>query len=173
MPTTTPRPTSTRCSPGQPSTPAKQPRRTTPSRANRGSAGGVAQAAVTFALAQIGTPYEWGAEDPGVAFDCSGLTQAAYAAAGISLPRTAQAQYDAGPAVPPGQPLQPGDLVFFGTSTSAVDHVGIVATTGSGQAGMVDAPYTGAEVREEPFPTTPGTAFGDLNYLGATRPAGT
>jgi hypothetical protein len=36
---------------------------------------------------------------------------------------------------------------------------------------MIDAPYTGPEVREEPFPTVTGAAFGDLTYLGATRPA--
>ena len=89
--------------------------------------------------------------------------------AGVTIPRVAQAQYDAGPPVPDGQPLEPGDLVFFGTDTSNVDHVGIVV---SGAGEMVDAPHTGAEVRQEPFPTTPGAAFGLLTYLGATRPAG-
>ena len=129
----------------------------------------VAQAAVAYALSQLGTPYQWGGENPGVAFDCSGLTQAAYAAAGVGLPRVAQAQYDAGPPVPAGQPLEPGDLVFFGDSTTSVDHVGIVVGAGE----MVDAPYTGAVVRIEPFPTRPGAAFGQLTYLGATRPAAT
>jgi len=137
-----------------------------------GSTGSTAaEDAVTYALGQIGTPYEWGAEDPGVAFDCSGLTQAAYQATGITLPRTAQAQYDAGPPVPAGQPLEPGDLAFFGQDASAVDHVGIVSTNQAGEAEMIDAPHTGAQVREEPFPTTPGTPWGDLTYLGATRPA--
>ena len=120
-----------------------------------------AQEAVAYALAQIGTPYEWGAETPGVAFDCSGLTQAAYAAAGIQLPRTAQAQYDAGPPVPAGQPLEPGDLVFFGTSTSNVTHVGIVI----GDGDMVDAPHTGADVRIESYDWP--------DYVGATRPGET
>ena len=55
--------------------------------------------AVAYAYAQLGTPYLWGGDGPG-GFDCSGLVQAAYAAAGIQLPRTAQAQYDAGPPVP-------------------------------------------------------------------------
>ena len=126
-----------------------------------------ATAAVRYALAQLGTPYVWGGDEPG-GFDCSGLTQAAYAAAGVTIPRVAQAQYDAGPPVPAGQPLEPGDLVFFGADTSDVEHVGIVV---SGAGEMVDAPYTGAEVREEPFPTTPGAAFGQLTYLGAARPA--
>ena len=121
-------------------------------------AGPAADAAVGYALAQLGTPYLWGGEEPG-GFDCSGLVQAAYDAAGIKLPRVAQAQYDHGPPVPAGQPLQPGDLVFFGTDTAHVDHVGIVVN----QSEMVDAPHTGALVRIEPFSWP--------DYLGATRPA--
>jgi cell wall-associated NlpC family hydrolase len=124
-----------------------------------GTAGwSVAQAAVAFALAQLGTPYRWGAEGAG-GFDCSGLVQAAYAAAGLELPRIAQAQYDADPLLPAGAQLEPGDLVFFGSSRSDVTHVGIVV--GDGQ--MVDAPHTGAVVRIESY------AWPD--YLGATRPA--
>ncbi len=118
-----------------------------------------ASTAVAYALAQIGTPYQWGAETPGVAFDCSGLTQAAYQAAGITLPRTAQAQYDAGPPIPAGQPLQPGDLVFFGTSTTNITHVGLLVSPTE----MADAPHTGAVVRVEPYNWN--------DYIGATRPA--
>jgi cell wall-associated NlpC family hydrolase len=120
-----------------------------------------AEAAVAYALAQIGTPYAWGGETAGVAFDCSGLAQAAYAAAGIALPRVAQSQYDAGPPVPSGQPLEQGDLVFFGGSPTTVEHVGIVVGDGE----MVDAPYTGADVRVESFADR-------TDYVGATRPAG-
>ncbi|MFD0328249.1 C40 family peptidase [Streptacidiphilus monticola] len=69
-----------------------------------------------------------GSRIPGRAFDCSGLTQAAYAAAGIHLPRTAQEQYDRGPLLPAGRPIQPGDLVFFGTSTRHITHVGIAVS---------------------------------------------
>lgn len=123
--------------------------------------------AVRYALGQVGTPYRWGGEQPGAGFDCSGLVQAAYSAAGVALPRVAQSQFDAGPPVPPALPLQPGDLVFFGSGLRAVTHVGIVV----GAAGeMVDAPHTGARVRVEPFPTLPGAAWGADYYLGATRP---
>ncbi len=133
-----------------------------------GTAGAVA---LDWALAQVGTPYRWGGETPGVGFDCSGLVQAAYAAAGVSLPRTAQEQYDATTKLGPGDPIEPGDLVFFGMSTSAIDHVGIYVGTEGGKALMVDAPYTGADVRVEPFPTTIGAPFGDLVFVGATDPA--
>ena len=126
-----------------------------------------ADGALQYALAQIGTPYRWGGEQAGVGFDCSGLAQAAYAEAGVSIPRVAQAQYDAGPAVPPGVPLQPGDLVFFGSGPAAVTHVGIVVDP-SGT--MVDAPHTGSRVRLEPFPVTEGALWGSERFVGATGP---
>ena len=128
-----------------------------------GSAGGVA---ADWALAQVGTPYIWGGETPGVGFDCSGLVQAAYRAAGITLPRTAQAQYDATAKLAPGDPLQPGDLVFFGQSTTAVEHVGLVVSPTT----MVDAPHTGAEVRVEPFPAALGAYWGAEQVVGFTQP---
>ncbi|MGH9078324.1 MAG: C40 family peptidase [Acidimicrobiales bacterium] len=122
---------------------------------------------VDWALAQVGTPYIWGGETPGVGFDCSGLVQTAYKVAGISLPRVAQDQYDAGPQLPPGTPLEPGDLAFFGGGPSDVTHVGLVVSPGV----MVDAPYTGADVREDSFPTTIGAAFGSDVVVGFTRPS--
>ncbi|HUB73483.1 MAG TPA: bifunctional lytic transglycosylase/C40 family peptidase [Solirubrobacteraceae bacterium] len=128
--------------------------------------GGAAGVAVAFALAQRGVPYVWGGESPS-GYDCSGLVQASYRAAGISLPRTAQEQFDAGPHLPATAPLQPGDLVFFGSSTSNVTHVGIVVAAGE----MVDAPHTGTVVQTESFPTTIGARWGEDVYLGATRPA--
>jgi len=98
--------------------------------------------AVQLALSFIGTPYVWGGESPH-GFDCSGLVQFVYSAAGISLPRVAQNQYDAGPAVAPGQTVVPGDLIFFGGGPNDVSHVGIFVGNGV----MVDAPHTGANVR--------------------------
>jgi len=125
-----------------------------------GQPGTGAGVAVAVALGEVGTPYVWGGDAPG-GFDCSGLVQWAYARAGTTLPRTAQAQSDAGPPLGPGTPLQAGDLVFFGAGPGAVDHVGIYV--GGGR--MVDAPHAGAQVRVEPVAgfTPP--------YVGATRPS--
>ncbi|ABW12173.1 NLP/P60 protein [Parafrankia sp. EAN1pec] len=127
--------------------------------------------AVIFACEQIGKPYVWGGNgDPG--FDCSGLTHAAYAAAGIQMPRTAQAQYDAAPRLRTGPPLQSGDLVFFGTGPNTVTHVGIYLAMHAGQTMMVDAPHEGAAVRVESFPFTVGARWGSDVYLGAATPRG-
>ena len=110
-----------------------------------------AEEAVAYAEAQVGTPYRWGAEAPGVAFDCSGLTQAAFAASAIRLPRTAQGQLDAVGLLPGGTPLVPGDLLFFGASPAAVSHVGIYIGLIDGSPRMIDAPHDGTDVRVEPF----------------------
>lgn len=119
----------------------------------------VGQAATGVALAQVGTPYRWGGTGTG-GFDCSGLVQYSYAAAGLAVPRTAQQQYDATRRLPAGADLQPGDLLFFGTGPRAVDHVGIAL----GDGRMVDAPHTGALVRAE------ADRVGAPDFLGATRP---
>ncbi len=114
--------------------------------------------ALTFAAGQLGVPYQWGGTGPG-GFDCSGLAQAAYGHTGVALPRVAQDQYDAGPVVPAGAPVRPGDLLFFGSGPGGVDHVGIYV--GGGE--MVDAPFTGALVR---FDTADWSGL-----VGATQPA--
>ena len=120
------------------------------------SASSPAAAALRWAATQLGKPYQWGGCGPD-AWDCSCLVQHAYAAAGVSLPRNTTEQYaTSGPHVDQGA-LEPGDLVFFGT-TANVHHVGLYV--GDGQ--MLDAPHTGTVVRVEPL---------DPDYLGATRPA--
>ncbi len=139
--------------------------------AETGSSDSAGSVAVSWALSQIGTPYVWGGETATVGFDCSGLVQAAYAVAGVSLPRVAQDQYNTTPKLAPGAPLSPGDLVFFGGGPDSIDHVGLYVGVVSRQNVMVDAPHTGADVRAEPFPATLGSAFGSLLYVGATRPA--
>ncbi len=128
------------------------------------------QVAVAWALAQVGTPYVWGGETPGVGFDCSGLTQAAYRAAGVTLPRVAQDQFDAGPELGSGTLLQPGDLVFFGGGPGRVSHVGLYVGVRNGKAMMVDAPHSGADVRVEAFPPTIGVSWGSEVVVGFTRP---
>ncbi|AOR37134.1 hypothetical protein BFF78_17035 [Streptomyces fodineus] len=112
------------------------------------------EAALSYAYAKLGSPYVWGAVGPN-AFDCSGLVQAAYRSAGISLPRTTYAQIDAGRRVSRSE-LQPGDLVFF---YSGISHVGIYV--GGGQ--MIHAPNPSAPVRLAPVDLMP--------FAGATRVA--
>jgi len=99
-----------------------------------------AEKALAFARAQIGKPYVWGATGP-TSYDCSGLTQAAWKAAGVDLPRTTWDQVKVGQRVAT-KDLQPGDLVFF---YDDISHVGMYLGDGK----MVHAPKPGASVREE------------------------
>ncbi|MBQ1121239.1 C40 family peptidase [Streptomyces sp. A73] len=110
--------------------------------------------AVAFARGALGKPYVWGGTGPS-GYDCSGLTQAAWKAAGVSLPRTSYSQIHAGKRVSRGE-LAPGDLVFFYDSVS---HVGLYI--GGGR--MIHAPRPGTAVRVAPIDQMP--------YAGAVRPA--
>ena len=107
-----------------------------------------AAGAVSFAIAQLGKPYLWGATGPG-AYDCSGLVQAAYASVGIALPRTTYDQVYAGEAVygpwgPAG--LAPGDLLFSeGDDPGPGGLPGHVAMY-IGEGLVIDAPQTGYPV---------------------------
>ncbi|MHC0431090.1 C40 family peptidase [Streptomyces sp. O3] len=107
---------------------------------------GRAASAVSAVRQAVGRPYVWGANGPG-GFDCSGLTQWAYAQAGVGLPRTSQAQRHAGRQVPVDQ-ARPGDLVTYRGDAS---HVGMYV--GGGQ--VVHAPYPGAAVRYDPVGMMP------------------
>ncbi|MFG3260882.1 MULTISPECIES: C40 family peptidase [Streptomyces] len=99
-----------------------------------------AEKALAFARAQIGKPYVWGATGPD-SYDCSGLTQAAWKAAGVTLPRVTYDQVNAGTTVSLSS-AQPGDLVFF---YADVTHVGMYIGNGM----MIHAPKPGTYVREE------------------------
>ena len=112
-----------------------------------------AQIAVDAALSQVGKPYVWGAEGPD-SYDCSGLTLWAWAHAGVSLPHNSGMQYDATARVSQGD-WQPGDLLFYG---SPIHHVAMYI--GNGQ--MVEAPYSGSQVRVV-------SAYRS-DYVGAGRP---
>jgi peptidoglycan DL-endopeptidase CwlO len=97
------------------------PRLQTPSVAELPVAPGSAAAtAIALALTKVGSPYKSGATGPS-AFDCSGLTSYAYAAAGITLPRTSAGQSKIGPQLSRSE-LQPGDLVFY---YSPISHVAL------------------------------------------------
>lgn len=105
-----------------------------------------AAAAVTAVQRALGRPYVWGASGPS-GFDCSGLMQWAYAQAGVSLPRTSQAQRYAGHQVPLSE-ARPGDLVAYRADAS---HIGMYV--GNGQ--VIHAPYPGAPVRYDPVGMMP------------------
>ncbi|MFJ4783097.1 NlpC/P60 family protein [Streptomyces sp. NPDC088794] len=96
--------------------------------------------ALAFARAQVGKPYVWGATGPD-SYDCSGLTQAAWKAAGVTLPRVTYDQVNAGTTVSLAD-ARPGDLVFF---YDDISHVGLYIGDGM----MIHAPKPGAYVREE------------------------
>jgi cell wall-associated NlpC family hydrolase len=121
-----------------------------------GAASPRAARAVAFALAQRGKPYRWGAQGP-AAYDCSGLTWAAWRAAGVAIPRTAAAQLAGLPRV--RSRLRPGDLVVYRSDGPTRRHVAMLV--GGGR--MVEALGRGVPVRAT------GLRGG---WLGAVRPGG-
>jgi cell wall-associated NlpC family hydrolase len=115
--------------------------------------------AVRYAKAQLGKPYEWGADGPD-SFDCSGLTMMAWRQAGISLDHYSASQYNQGTHVSRSD-LRPGDLVFYADDTndpSTIHHVGIYVGDGM----MINAPQTGDVVKY--------ASIDRPDYIGATRP---
>ncbi len=133
--------------------------------AGRGSGvrGGIQQV-IDRALSQVGVQYVWGGGNgrgpstgipdafgsslSRVGFDCSGLMLYAYKVAGVSLPRVSRSQYDAGRKVPISD-LRPGDMVFYRNGSAPIHHVAMYIGGGN----MVEAPYTGADVRVVPLRT--------------------
>jgi peptidoglycan DL-endopeptidase CwlO len=119
-----------------------------------------AAAAIAFAEQQLGDPYQWGATGP-TTYDCSGLTMRAWEAGGVYLPHWSVAQWEVSTPVSPGN-ARPGDLVFFAYSSSdfrTIHHVALYLGGGM----MIEAPYTGADVRIWPVDQQPG-------FFGFARP---
>ena len=116
--------------------------------------------AADFALSQMGKPYQWGAAGPST-YDCSGLAMVAWQHAGVAILHYTGDQWDEGVHVPMNA-LERGDLVFYATNNSdpaTIHHVGIYIGNGD----MVDAPYTGVDVRIDSI-YQPGVP------IGAVRP---
>lgn len=109
--------------------------------------------ALAFAKAQLGKPYQFASAGPN-SYDCSGLTYASWRAAGVTLPRTSQAQYGVGRAVSKSE-LALGDLVFF---YSGLSHVALYAGNGM----VIHAPHPGSSVEYIKMSYMP--------YAGARRP---
>jgi len=110
---------------------------------------------VKYAFQELGKPYVWGAAGPN-SFDCSGLTMYVFAKVGISLPHSAEAQYNLGQKVSRDS-LQPGDLVFFSSGGGYISHVGIYI----GNNSYISAPRTGDVVKVQ--------SMNRRGYVGATR----
>jgi cell wall-associated NlpC family hydrolase len=116
--------------------------------------------AVLQAVAQLGTPYRWGGNSANKGFDCSGLTQHAYQAAQISIPRTSYQQFRATRRVARDD-LRPGDLVFFRLNGGRVDHVGIYV----GEKRFIHAPSRGKTVSFARL----DNGYWSRRYVGAGR----
>ncbi|WP_395107545.1 NlpC/P60 family protein [Actinomadura sp. SCN-SB] len=124
--------------------------------------GGAVSKIIFFAMAQRGKRYVFGATGPH-AWDCSSLVQAAYRAAGYTIPRTTFQQWPFGVRIPKGRE-QPGDLVFFnsgpGTSSNRPGHVGLVIAPGK----MVAARCSTCQ------PNIGSESYRRADWIGATRP---
>ena len=112
--------------------------------------------AVAFVYAQLGKPYQWGATGPG-SYDCSGLVQAAWAAAGVTIPRTTYEMWAALPHIATSA-IQPGDLLFY----DGIGHVSMYVGGGY----IIDAPRTGLNVQKLPK----NTDWYASTFVGAARP---
>jgi len=112
--------------------------------------------AVAFVYAQLGKPYQWGATGPG-SYDCSGLVQGAWAAAGVTIPRTTYEMWAALPHIATSA-IQPGDLLFY----DGIGHVSMYVGGGY----IIDAPRTGLDVQKLPK----NTDWYASTFIGAARP---
>ena len=123
-----------------------------------GPTGSQADTAVGFVFKQLGCPYSYGSAGPcNVGFDCSGLVSQAWAAAGISIPRTTYSQWASLPHISESA-LQPGDLLFY----NGIGHVAMYVGGGM----IIDAPSAGQPVRE----LSMNSAWYSGGFDGAARP---
>jgi cell wall-associated NlpC family hydrolase len=108
----------------------------------------------------VGIPYRWGGENVVDGMDCSGFVRAVYNLCGLSIPRTSREQFKAGDAVVK-EDLRDGDLVFFGSSEDAINHVGIYV----GGNRFVHAPKRGEEIRA----TSIDESYFEKRFIGGRR----
>jgi cell wall-associated NlpC family hydrolase len=121
---------------------------TPPSSGSAQGSAGAGASAVAWAERRLGLPYQWGGAGPN-SYDCSGLTMRAWQQAGVNLPHYAASQYDQSAKVSYNQ-MRPGDLIFYATNpsdSSTIHHVAMFVGGGM----MIEAPYTGANVRIVPI----------------------
>jgi len=108
----------------------------------------------------VGIPYRWGGDNVVDGMDCSGFVRAVYNLCGLSIPRTSREQFKAGDLIKKEE-LQDGDLVFFGSSTDSINHVGIYVGNGR----FVHAPRRGEEIRV----TAVDESYFEKRFVGARR----
>lgn len=108
----------------------------------------------------IGIPYQWGGDTVVDGLDCSGFVRAVYNLCGVSIPRTSRDQYKAGSPVAKAD-LKDGDLLFFGSSESAINHVGIYVGNGT----FVHAPKRGEEIKTAAL----DESYFERRFVGARR----
>jgi hypothetical protein len=108
----------------------------------------------------VGIPYRWGGDTVVEGMDCSGFTRAVYNLCGVNIPRTSREQFKVGETVARDE-LQDGDLVFFGSSGEAINHVGIYV--GGGR--FVHAPRRGDDIKVSALTE----AYFEKKFIGARR----
>lgn len=108
----------------------------------------------------VGIPYKWGGDNVVDGMDCSGFVRAVYNLCGLSIPRTSRDQFSAGDQVTK-EDLKDGDLVFFGASVDAINHVGIYVGNGK----FVHAPRRGEEIRVSEV----NESYFERRFIGARR----
>ncbi len=108
----------------------------------------------------IGIPYQWGGDTVVDGMDCSGFVRAVYNLCGINIPRTSREQFKTGNPVEKAE-LKDGDLLFFGSSPSAINHVGIYVGDGK----FVHAPKRGEDIKT----TSVDESYFERRYMGARR----